>query len=56
MARTSNRPPTEQWWSIRGDAIMEALEDVEAGTHPVIAYQALCDDSESHDYGTNGDL
>lgn len=45
------RPPEEQWWSINGRDIMNALEEAARGTDPGIVYMELCANSEATDYG-----
>lgn len=46
------RQPHEQWWTIRGDDIMAALERVKAGDDPAIVYLELEANSDSTDYGS----
>ena len=37
----SNRPPAEQWWTINGQSIMDALTSAHEGTSPDIVYLEL---------------
>ena len=48
----TGRPPSEQWWTINGDAIIHALREAHSGTDPQIVYLGLFANSESHDYGS----
>ena len=46
------RPPSEQWWTINGEDIMNALRQAHKGDSPDIVYLELIANSESTDYGT----
>ena len=45
------KQPDQQWWTIRGDVIMQALQQAHEGTNPDIVYLELIANSESTDYG-----
>ena len=45
------RPPCEQWWTINGEDIMEALRAAHEGTTPELVYLELIANSEGTDYG-----
>lgn len=46
-----SRPPSQQWWTIRGDDIMAALAKVQQGDEPWVVYAELLVNAETTDYG-----
>ena len=46
-----SRPPDEQWWTINGADLMDALHRAHDGDHPGIVYAELFANSETEDYG-----
>ena len=51
MSERLTRPPSEQWWTIRGDDIMEAMRRAAAGEDPDLIYLELVANSDCTDYG-----
>ncbi len=50
------RPPVEQWWTINGQELMNALTRAHGGDVPAIVYLELLANSDGTDYGTLHDL
>lgn len=48
---TPGRPQSEQWWTINGQTIIDALQRAHDGDDPNIVYMELYASSESIDYG-----
>lgn len=51
MSEMIARPPVEQWWTINGEDLMNALCRCHEGDHPDIVYLELLANSDSGDYG-----
>lgn len=51
MAEKVGRPPAEQWWTINGEDVMEALRRCHEGTPPDLVYLELIANSTSEDLG-----
>lgn len=45
------RPPSEQWWTINGADMLDAMRKAHSGTDPEIVYLELIANSEAEDYG-----
>lgn len=43
------RPPAEQWWTINGQCLMDALEAAHGGDDPGVVYLELLANSETED-------
>lgn len=47
----SARPPVDQWWTINGQCLMDALGQAHDGTDPSIVYLELIANSDSEGFG-----
>ncbi len=43
------RPPSEQWWAINGEVLMDALRQCHNGTSPGLMYLELIANSDTID-------
>ena len=50
----STRLPAEQWWTINGQDLMDALRRSHDGDDPGVVYLELLVNSDSTDYGDRG--
>ena len=50
MPGRPGRPPVEQWWTINGEDLMNALRRCREGDSPAIVYMELLANSDSEDY------
>lgn len=50
----SARPPAEHWWTINGQCLMDALGRARDGDDPSVVYLELLANSDTTDYGNEG--